>query len=96
MRMLLTAHMDMQAANQAVNDGTLRKMVDGMVEDLKPEAAYFLPSEGTRCCMFVFDLEDTARIPVALEPFFLGGAEVELTPVMNLDDLRAGLADVRR
>jgi hypothetical protein len=37
-------------------------------------------------------MKDSAEIPVIVEPLFIGlGAELELVPVMNADDLRKGL-----
>lgn len=45
-----------------------------------------------RSAMIFFDLGDVAEIPGIVEPLFLGlGAEVELIPVMNANDLRKGL-----
>jgi hypothetical protein len=96
MRMLLTARMATETANQAVNDGTMGKMIEGIIEHLKPEAAYFTPTEGDRTCFLAFDLQDTTQIPSVAEPFFLAGAKVTLTPAMNLDDLRSGLAGLGR
>ncbi|MFC9245230.1 hypothetical protein ACFT7S_14760 [Streptomyces sp. NPDC057136] len=96
MRMLLTARMDTERANRAVSDGTLPKLIDDIVETLKPEAAYFTPVEGDRTCMLVFDMEESAQMPPISEPFFLAGAKVSIQPVMNLDDLRKGLGNLAR
>jgi hypothetical protein len=42
--------------------------------------------------MMSFDMRDSADIPPIVEPLFMGiDAEVELLPVMNVDDLRKGL-----
>ncbi|MFG1805348.1 DUF3303 family protein [Streptomyces sp. NPDC049040] len=96
MRMLLTAKMDTETANQAVTDGTMSKMVQEMVEELRPESAYFTTSQGNRCCYLVFDMKDSAQMPRMLEPFFHAEAEVDLRPVMTVDDLQTGLADLGR
>ena len=41
-------------------------------------------------------MKDTTDIPRIVElPFHLLNAEIEVTPVMNADDLKAGLAKVR-
>jgi hypothetical protein len=59
---------------------------------LKAEAAYFVAQNGMRCAMIFFDMKDSSEIPVIAEPLFIGlGAELELVPVMNPDDLRKGL-----
>lgn len=96
MRMLLTAKLDTEAANQAVNDGTMSKMVQEMTESLRPESAYFTATEGDRCCYMVFDMKESAQMPSALEPFFHSGAKVDLRPVMSMDDLQTGLASLGR
>lgn len=96
MRMLLTATMDTEAANQAVTDGTMSKMMQEMAEELRPESAYFTANEGKRCCYMVFDMKESAQMPPLLEPFFLAGAEVDVRPVMSMDDLQTGLASLGR
>ncbi|WP_333768016.1 hypothetical protein [Streptomyces sp. IBSBF 2435] len=96
MRMLLSARMDTATANQSVTDGTMSKMMQEVVEDLRPESAYFTAAEGDRCCYMVFDMKDSAQMPPALEPFFHAGAKVDLRPVMSMDDLQTGLASLGR
>lgn len=91
MRTLLKLTMDTATSNKGVMDGSLPKMIQTTMEKLKPEAAYFAPMDGCRCCIMVFDLKDPAEIPVIAEPFFFINAKVELSPVMNADDLKKGL-----
>ena len=53
------------------------------------DAAYFIAEDGVRCAMIFFDMKDSAEIPHIAEPLFIGlGAELELVPAMNADDLR--------
>ncbi|MFD3516783.1 hypothetical protein [Streptomyces sp. NPDC058657] len=93
MRVMLRAHLDTQISNEALKNGTLPDIMRSMTERLKPEAAYFGPSEGGRCCTFVFDMQDSSLLPSISEPLFEGlGAKVEITPVMNGEDLQKGLA----
>lgn len=95
MRVMLRAHLDTQLSNEAVRNGTLPKIMQSMAERLKPEAAYFGPSEGGRCCTFVFDMQDSSLLPSIAEPLFEGlGAKIEIQPVMNSEDLKKGLAAV--
>lgn len=96
MRMLLTARMDTEHANRAISDGTMPKLIADIVETLKPEAAYFTPTDGNRTCMLVFDMEESAQMPPISEPFFQAGAKVSIQPVMNFDDLRKGLGQLSR
>ena len=97
MRMLLRVTLDTEAGNRAILDGSMAMTIGQFVEKTKPEAAYFGPHNGRRSAMFVLDMQDSSQIPAIAEPFFIGlGADIEMTPVMNLDDLRRGLAAVER
>jgi hypothetical protein len=97
MRVMLRAHLHTQISNEALKDGTLPKIVESMMERLKPEAAYFGPGEGGRTCTFVFDMQDSSILPSIAEPLFEKlGAEIEIQPVMNTEDLHKGLAAVQR
>ncbi|NYI06302.1 hypothetical protein [Allostreptomyces psammosilenae] len=94
MRTLLTVNIDAEAGTAAFRDGTLPRTLESMVELMRPEAAYFGPAGGMRTSFFVFDLEDPARIPVIAEPFFSTmRARIEMTPVMNLEEVRAGMRE---
>lgn len=93
MRVMLRARLDTQISNEALRNGTLPKLMQSVTEQLKPEAAYFGPSDGGRTATFVFDMQDSSEIPAIAEPFFLElGAEIEVYPVMNAEDLRKGLS----
>lgn len=95
MRVLFKASMDTEKANEAIRNGTLGKLVQESLEQIKPEAAYFTTDHGKRTAFLVFDMEDSSRMPSIAEPWFLDmGAEVTYTPVMNLDDLKKGLSAI--
>ncbi|MDI3402346.1 DUF3303 family protein [Streptomyces cavernicola] len=97
MRMMLRARLDTQASNEAIKNGTLPKLIQQVTETLKPEAAYFGPSDGGRACTFVFDMQDSSQMPTIAEPFFSElGAEIELHPIMNAEDLQKGLSALQR
>ena len=92
MRTLLKVTLDIEAANKAIVDGTLAKVIESTVEAIHPEASYFLSDNGKRTAYFVFDLKDSADIPRIAEPFFMKlNAEVLLVPAMNYQDLKKGL-----
>jgi len=92
MRTMLRVTMPVEKGNQAIQNGTLPKVMMSAMQDLKPEAAYFYPENGKRACLMVFDMKDPSQIPVIAERFFMElNAEVTLTPVMNADDLKKGL-----
>src|SRR6202042_3462679 len=89
MRMLLRVSIPVEAGNAAAKAGTLGSTIEGILADLKPEAAYFLADDsGNRSGSIVFDMKDTSQIPAVAEPWFLAfNAQVSLRPVMNPQDL---------
>jgi hypothetical protein len=93
MRILMKFQMPAKAANAAIKDGRLGKVISSALERLKPEAAYFTAMNGDRTGFIVFDLKQPDDIPSICEPFFSDlEAKIELTPVMTADDVQAGLA----
>jgi hypothetical protein len=92
MRMMLKINIPTEVGNRGVKDGSLPKILEATISKLRPEAAYFLADSGLRSAIIFFDLREASDIPAIVEPLFLGlGAEVELVPVMNADDLKLGL-----
>ncbi len=84
MRMMMKVKMDTEAGSRAIEDGSLPKLLETMMERLQPEAAYFGPEGGVRTAFIVFDLKDTSDLPSISEPLFRAAkAKVELLPVMN-------------
>jgi hypothetical protein len=97
MRVLLKAQMDTEKANEAIRNGTLPKLIQESVEQIKPEAAYFTAEDGQRTAFLVFDMQDSSQMPVISEPFFLSlGAKISYTPIMNLEDVQKGLSQLGR
>ena len=93
MRMFMKVLMDVDAANRAIKDGTLPKVVEGFATAAKPEGMWFIAQEGKRCMVAVFDMVSTAQIPSLAEPFFEAlGAAIELTPAMDAADLKTALS----
>jgi len=81
-----------ERGNEAIKDGSLAQTLESLMEELKPEAAYFWPEAGERGGMMVFDMTDPSQIPQIAEPLFLNvDAAVEFAPVMNADDLKKAL-----
>ena len=97
MRTLCKVVMNVEAANRAIRDGVLPKLMEQMTAVMKPEAAYFTTFGGDRTAYFVFDLKNTSDIPSIAEPFFQQlGAKIELSPVMNAEDLKTALANLQK
>lgn len=96
MRMMLRFTLPVEKGNQAIKDGVIAKTVESIMTKLKPEAAYFGPSEGKRSGMVFFDLAEPSQIVEVVEPLFVDlNAAVEIVPVMNADDLRKGLSKMK-
>ncbi|WP_326798256.1 hypothetical protein OG946_25050 [Streptomyces sp. NBC_01808] len=92
MRVLLTAQMDTEKANQAITDNTLPKTMSSLLEQVKPESVFFGAKDGVRTVFIVFDLKEPSDMPSVAEPLFQElGAKVTVMPVMNFDEVRAGL-----
>jgi hypothetical protein len=92
MRVLLKIHIPTAQGSAALRDGSMQRTMEEFMNAVHPEAAFFAPEGGLRTAFIVFDMQDPSDMPPLLEPFFSTfEANVELTPVMNADDLRAGL-----
>jgi hypothetical protein len=96
MRMLVDIQCPIEPFNTRVKDGTAARIMQAILEDLKPEAAYFTARDGKRGGTIVIDVADASNIPAIAEPFFLHfNASVSFHPCMTPDDLvRAGLEEL--
>jgi hypothetical protein len=93
MRMMLKVTVPTDVGNRAMKDGTLQQALNATMTKLNPEAAYFLANEGCRCAMLFFEMHHASDIPAIAEPLFSElGAEIEIVPVMNAEDLEKGLS----
>ena len=89
MRMLLRVSIPVDTGNTAAKAGTLGSTIEGILANLKPEAAYFFADDdGQRAGSIVFDMKDSSEIPAIAEPWFLAfNAKVSFRPIMNPQDL---------
>jgi hypothetical protein len=94
MRFLVKVNIPVAAGNQAAKAGKLGTTIQSILEELKPEAAYFGDNNGQRTAFLFLDMQDASQIPAIAEPWFLAfNASIEMHPVMVPDDLtRAGSA----
>jgi hypothetical protein len=89
--------MPVEPANKAIQDGSLPKVLQSVIDELRPEASYFYAEGGKRTGLFVFDLKDPSQIPSIVEPLFMRfNAAVELCPVMNAQDMKTGVEKAMR
>ena len=87
MRVLFKISMPVEAGNAAAKDGF--KAIQSILEQQKPEAAYFLAENGKRTGILIINMQDASEIPAIAEPWFLAlNAAIEATPVMTPADLQ--------
>jgi hypothetical protein len=89
MRCLLKVSIPTDIGNERVVDGSLPRTIESILNDIKPEAAYFAEEQGLRTGFIFCNVKDESQIPAIAEPWFLAfNARVELHPAMTVDDLR--------
>jgi len=96
MRILLNVSVPHETFNAAVRDGSAGQKLKAILDDLKPEAAYFTDMHGQRGVVLIVDLPDPSKIPALAEPWFLTfNANVEFKMIMSPIELaNAGLDEL--
>jgi hypothetical protein len=96
MRVMIKFSFPVEAGNAAIRDGKVAKVFQDILEELKPEAAYFFPEGGERAGLFVIDMNKSSQVAEIAERFFFGlNARIEMVPVMAPEDLKIGLSGVQ-
>jgi hypothetical protein len=92
MRFLFKVSIPVESGNAAAKDGF--KAIQTILDQQKPEAAYFIAEGGRRTGILILNMDDVSQIPAIAEPWFLAlNAAVEATPAMVPADLaKAGPA----
>ena len=96
MRFLIHFSMPVEKFNEGVRSGKAGKTLQRILDDLKPEAAYFCAKDGKRGGFLVVNVNSPSEMPRYAEPFFLNfDATVEFIPTMTPEDLgKAGLEEL--
>lgn len=93
MKMLLMVEFPHEPFNSYVRDGKVGEIIRRILENIKPEAAYFTEQDGMRSGIFLINVQDSSEIPAFAEPFFLNfEASCKFRLAMSPEDLqKAGL-----
>lgn len=93
MRMMMLIQMPLEPFNAMVKNGTAGPTMMKILDDVKPEAAYFSEREGKRGGILIVDISKPSDVPRLSEPWFLKfHASVEFRICMKPEDL--GQADL--
>ena len=93
MRMLMYVKFPIEPFNTAVRQGTVGAAIRRIMDEIKPESAYFTDHDGHRGATVVVQVKDPTDIPRLAEPWFLHfNAQVEFHIAMTPEDL--GKADL--
>ncbi len=89
MRFLVKVRWDVEEGNELARSGTLGDVAGSILEDQKPEAAYFTADQGNRSAYLIVNVDDGSQLPAIAEPWFLKvNATVEFLPLMSPEDLQ--------
>src|SRR5439155_27066772 len=95
MRFLIKVSIPVEAGNAAAKDGF--KVIQTILEQQKPEAAYFIADGGRRTGILIINMTDASEIPRIAEPWFLAlNASVDATPAMTPEDLQKAVPAVEQ
>jgi len=96
MRMLLHVRLPHEPFNTMVKDGTAGKKIQRILQEQKPEAAYFTEYQGRRGGILIVNVENPSQVPAFSEPWFITfNADCEFHIVMTPEDLaKAGLDEL--
>jgi hypothetical protein len=98
MKMLMEVELPNEPFSTLVKKGTAGQTIQGILDEIKPSAAYFSEQDGQRGAFLLVEVEDSSRIPALAEPFFVRlDASVRFRVCMTPEDLaHSGLDEIGR
>ena len=98
MRFVMHITLPAEKFSQAMRNGSIGKIMQKILEETKPEAAYFCAQDGQRGGFLIVNMNSVSEMPKLAEPWFLNfDATVEFLPAMTPEDLaKAGLEEIAK
>ncbi|MCB2184980.1 MAG: hypothetical protein KQJ78_07750 [Deltaproteobacteria bacterium] len=88
MRLMYRFTIPVEKGNETAADGSMPRIIQDLVDELRPEAAYFFLEDGRRAGLLVFEETDQTRLVAINEPLFAKlHAAISIQPVMNFADM---------
>jgi hypothetical protein len=85
---MMTVELPIEPFNSGVRNGAAGATMKKILDDIKPEAAYFGSQNGKRGGILIVDVAKPSDIPKLAEPWFLNfNAEIDFRVVMTPQDL---------
>jgi len=95
MRLMFKVGIPNDPCNSMMKAGTFGPTMGRILEEIKPEAAYFTTIDGQRGVIIVVNLDDVSQIPSVAEPLFLAfNASIEVGIAMTAEDLQTADDDI--
>jgi len=92
MRLMLKFNIPVEKGNETAINGTMRPAIEALIEQVRPEVAYFMVENGERAGIVVFEESDPSRLVRINEPLFAKlNAALSMVPVLTMEELRRGL-----
>ncbi len=88
MRMIMYVEFPIEPFNSAVRNGSVSSIMKKILDDAKPEAAYFGEENGKRGGILIVEVAKASDVPRLAEPWFLNfNADVKFRVAMTPQDL---------
>ena len=88
MRFMITCRIPVEKGEELAKAGSLHSTIQSIMEELKPEDAYFSDIEGGRSGYIVVNMDDASQISAIAQTLFLGlGAAIQVHRVMTAEKL---------
>jgi len=96
MRFLVKVSFPVEAGNAAAKKNGF-KVIQKILKEQNPEAAYFIADGGRRTGILIINMQDESDLPRIAEPWFLAlNASIEATPAMIPADLQKAASAIER